>query len=409
VYLALRDAGFTGSYELVKKRVALLRRKDPRVFERLEHLPGAEMQADFGELCRVRHQGQMVRTWAYVAVWPHSRYRYAEVVLDQAVPTFLSAMQNGIFAAGSVPERASVDNLAAAVLREHFHERGYQREFTAFCKHFDMQPNAVRPRTPTDKGAVENGVGVLKRALRGRTFETLEELQRAVKTAIEELNARASSLDHRRPNDLIVDERVKPLPERFVIAAWSEHRVRTDCHIQVRSNFYSVPYTLVGKRVVVRIDTDTVAVYDDLTLVARHELCRGRGRTITDRQHYPEHKRKSTQEIRRERIERIRSVGPGAAAFYRGLSRSRDVVHSDSYHALLKIIASTPPEVLDRACARAAHFENFSLEALRRILGARLYERPIDDHPALTTTSPAHLEAITRLAAYSEIFGGWTC
>jgi len=409
VHLALREAGFTGSYELVKKRVAVIRKKDPRVFERLEHLPGAEMQADFGELCRVRHQGQLVRTWAYVAVWPHSRYRYAEVVLDQSVPTFLSAMQNGIIAAGAVPERASVDNLAAAVLREHFHERGYQREFAAFCEHFDMQPNAVRPRTPTDKGAVENGVGVLKRALRGRSFETLEELQRAAKTAIDELNARASSLDHRRPNDLIIDERAKPLPERFTIAAWSEHRVRTDCHIQVRSNFYSVPYTLVGKRVVVRCDAGTIVVYDELTVVARHERYHGRGRTITDRQHYPEHKRKPTQEIRRERIDRIRSIGAGAAAFYGGLSRSRDVVHSDSYHALLKIIASTPPDDLDRACARAAHFENFSLEALRRILGARLFERPLEENLVLTTTSPAHLEATTRLAAYSEIFGGWTC
>jgi transposase len=93
VYLAVRDAGVIGSYELLKKRDAVLRRKEPRVFERLEHLPGAEMQADFGELCRVRHQGQLVRTWAYGAVWPHSRYRYAEIALDETVPTFLSAMQ----------------------------------------------------------------------------------------------------------------------------------------------------------------------------------------------------------------------------------------------------------------------------------------------------------------------------
>lgn len=240
VYLVLREeAAFTASYELVKKHVARLRRHEPRVYERLQHAPGAEMQADFGELTRVWYQGHLVRAWAYVAVWPHSRYRYAEVVLDQSVPMFLSAMQNGIFAAQAVPERISVDNLAAAVLREHFHERGYQREFSAFCTHFDTLPNAVRPRTPTDKGAVENGVGVLKRALRGRTFASLDELRIAVTTTIDALNARASALDHRRPNDLIVNERHKALPERFPIAAWSEHRVRTDCHVQVRSNFYS--------------------------------------------------------------------------------------------------------------------------------------------------------------------------
>jgi hypothetical protein len=71
----------------------------------------------------------------------------AEVVLDQSVPTFLSAMQSGIFAAQAIPEHISVDNLAAAVLREHFNERGYQREFSAFCKH---SRNVSQCRAPSD-------------------------------------------------------------------------------------------------------------------------------------------------------------------------------------------------------------------------------------------------------------------
>jgi hypothetical protein len=145
------DPAFTACYELVKKRVARLRKRDPRVNEWLEHRPGGEMQADFGELVRLQYQGRLVRAWGYVAVWPYSRFRYAEVVLDQSIPTFLCAIQNGMFAANAIAERISVDNLAAAVLREHFHERGYQREFSAFCKHFGTLPNAVRPRTPTSK------------------------------------------------------------------------------------------------------------------------------------------------------------------------------------------------------------------------------------------------------------------
>jgi hypothetical protein len=367
------------------------------------------MQADFGELVRVVHQNRLIRVWAYVAVWPHSRYRYAEVVLDQSVPTFLSAMQNGIFAAGAIPERISVDNLAAAVLREHFHERGYQREFSAFCKHFGTLPNAVRPRTPTDKGAVENGVGVLKRALRGRTFSSLEELQRAVKTIIDELNDRPSALDHRRADDLIVHERRGDLPEPFPIGAWSEHRVRTDCHVQVRANFYSVPHKLVGKVVVVRVDSSTLTVYDNFAVVARHERRIGRGETITDREHYPEHKRKASQEIHRERVERIRGVGAGAAAFYAGLLSSRDHVHSDSYRALLKLIESTPIADLDRACARAAHFGNFSLDALRRIIDQRLFDRPLDDLSIAVSQTAGALLAVRRLEAYTELFGGWPC
>ena len=86
------------------------------------------------------------------------------------------------------------------------------------------------------------------------------------------------------------------MPEPFPIGEWSEHRVRTDCHIQVRANFYSVPYKLVGKVVVVRVDAKSITVYNDFGIVARHERRMGRGETVTDRSHYPEHKRKASQE-----------------------------------------------------------------------------------------------------------------
>lgn len=410
IYVELRaDPEFDASYELVKKCVAVVRHRDPEVFERLEHPPSAEAQADFGELVRVQHQGQLVRTWAYVTVWPHSGWRYAEVVLDQQVPTFLNCVQNGFIAAEAVPERISIDNLRSGVFLGHFGERAYQREFASLCAHYDTMPNAVRPRRPTDKGAVENGVGALKKALRGRTFETLEDLRAAVAACVREMNARPHSRTGQRPDDLIGIERRGPLPERYPLAFWSEHRVRTDCHVQVRSNFYSVPYKLVGKTVVVRLDATSVMAYNDFTVVARHERALGRGQTVTDRSHYPEHKRKSTQEVHNERIARIRSLGGGAAAFYSGLLRSRDHVHSDAYRSLMRLIERSNASDLDRACARAAHFGNYTLDALRAILDQRLFELPLDDL-SLTPTQPLPQIAIVRpLEAYSKFLGDLTC
>ena len=410
IYVELTaDSEFDASYELVKKHVAVLRYREPQVFERLEHPPGAEAQADFGELVRVKHQGRTVRTWAYVTVWPHSTWRYAEVVLEQQVPTFLSCVQNGFVAADAVPERFSIDNLRPGVFRKHFGERAYQRDFAALCAHYDTMPNAVRPRTPTDKGAVENGVGALKKFLRGRTFETLQELRDAVAAWAREMNARPNSRTGKRPNDLIALERRGPLPDRYPLAFWSEHRVRTDCHVQVRSNFYSVPYQLVGKTIVARVDATSVTIYNDLAVVARHERRLARGESVTNREHYPEHKRKSTQEIHHERVARIRSVGGGTAAFYSGLLRSRENVHSDAHRALVRLIEQTDASELDRACARAAHFGNYTIDALRVILERRLFELPLDDL-SLTPPTPSPKIAIVRpLAAYAELLGGARC
>jgi transposase len=410
IYVELKaDSAFDASYELVKKHVAVLRHREPQVFERLEHPPGAEAQADFGELVRVKHQGKMVRTWAYVTIWPHSNWRYAEVVLEQQVPTFLSCIQNGFVAADAVPERFSIDNLRPGVLWNHFGERTYQRDFAALCAHYGTMPNAVRPRTPTDKGAVENGVGALKKFLRGRTFESLDDLRATVAAWVREMNARPNSRTGKRPDDLIALERRGPLPERYPLAFWSEHRVRTDYHVQVRWNFYSVPYQLVGKTVVARVDATSIVIYNDLTVVAQHERRLGRGESVTNRDHYPEHKRKSTQEIRHERIDRIRSVGGGAAAFYGGLLRSREHVHSDAHRALLRLIERTDASDLDRACARAAHFGNYTIDALRAILDRRLFELPLDDL-SLTPAAPAPQIALVRpLAAYAELLSGGPC
>ena len=309
----------------------------------------------------------------------------------------------------AVPERISADNLAAAVLREHFHERAYQREFALFCAHYGTMPNAVRPRTPTDKGAVENGVGALKKGLRGRDFGRFDELQEAAGAWMRAMNARPNSVSGKRPDDLIADERRSPLPEAYPIAAWSEHRVRTDCHVQVRSNFYSVPHEYVGKRVVARVDASTVAVYVDFEVVARHERQIGRGRTVTDRQHYPEHKRKATQEIRRDRVDRIRSVGAGAAAFFAGLLAQREHVHSDAFRALMVLVEQTSPAVLDRACARAAHFGNFSLGALREIIDRKLYELPLDNFAPPAASDASTIVTYRPLEAYAMLLGGSSC
>lgn len=403
------DPAFPASYELVKKYVARRRPRNVQVYERLEHPAGAEAQADFGELVRVRHQGHLMRTWAYVVVWPHSRWRYAEVVLDQTVPTFLTCVQNGVRASGAIPERFSIDNLASGVLREHFQERAYQREFAALCAHYGMMPNAVRPRTPTDKGAVENGVGALKKFLRGRIFESLEDLRAAVAAWACTSNDRPNSTIHRKPNDLIAAERHGDLPEPYPIAHWSEYRVRTDCHVQVRYNFYSVPYTLVGKRVVVRVDGDSITVYEDFKVIARHERQLGRGQTVTDRAHYPPHKRRSSQEVHRERIERVRTVGGGAAAFLHGLLQSREHVHSDAYRALMRLIEATDHTVLDRACARAAHFGNFSLDALRTIIAKRLYDLPLDDLGVSPLRAVPNIAIVRPLEAYALLMGGTVC
>lgn len=400
------DATFGCSYELVKRYVRALRKRQPKVYERLEHPAGAEVQIDFGELARVEVDGRFVRTWALVGVWPHSRYRFSIVVLDQTVPTFLAAIQQGLRSCAWRPERLSLDNLSSGVVRDHLKMRAYQHDFAAFCAHYGMIPNAVRPRTPTDKGMVENAVKTLKSGLRGRSFTSLDELRSAVATQTRITNERIHSVTHRRPLDLFVAEQLVSLPDPYPIASWSESKVRSDCHIQVLYNYYSVPYTFIGKTVVVRMDVERISIFDNLQEIAQHRRVTGRGVTMTDRLHYPEHKQATSQERREKRLLRIRSVGPGTAAFWHGLQASREYVHSDQVQALLRMIDNRNHADLDRACARAAHFGNFSIAALHRILERRLFELPLDDLSLSTSQMSASTLAVSRpLEMYAQLIG----
>lgn len=197
------DQSFSGSYDLVKRRVREVRAREPAVFERLDHPPGAEAQVDFAKLGRVRFGARMVTTWLFVMTWPHSHWVYEDVVLDQRVETFLGCIQDAIWASGSAPGRLTPDNLASAVLRRQLGVRAYQRDFANFCAHYDMAPSPARVRTPTDKGAVERSVRTLRAYLKGRRFETYEQQRSAVKEHMTLHNQRPHSISGKRPSDLI--------------------------------------------------------------------------------------------------------------------------------------------------------------------------------------------------------------
>jgi hypothetical protein len=56
----------------------------------------------------------------------------------------------------------------------------------------------------------------------------------------------------------------------------------------VRQNFYSVPVTVMGRKVTVRLGANTVALYDDAQLLATHDRAPGKGREVLVLDHYLE-------------------------------------------------------------------------------------------------------------------------
>jgi len=404
--LAASDRGFDASYATVRRLVKQLRHSAPKVFCRMRYAPGEEAQVDFGYVGRLQRAGKLRQTWLFVLTLCWSRYAYYELVTDQTVPTFLGALRRAFEFFGGVPQRLKPDNLKAAVLIDQIGQRHYQEDFFRFCRHYNTLPDAARPHTPTDKGRCERDIGYAKgNCFRGRDFDDFDAGQAyLVRWRDETANVRVHGTTQRRPVDLFAEEQahLAPLPdEPYVICRFGKYKVRKDCHIAIDQNHYSVPYAHVGSEVLVRIGEEQITVYADGEVVATHARSRDRGRTITDLDHYPKHKRVATQEIRRRRELAIRAAGGHAASYLGRLLESR-FVKADQLARLARLVAEYGDEAVDRACQRALHYGALETGALTI---ERILERGLQDHPLPGTTPPKpNADDFGRpLAEYGEL------
>ena len=377
-----RLEGFAASYVTLRRLVRELRRLAPEVYCRMTYAPGEEGQVDFADVGRLEHGGRLVRVWLFVLTLCYSRVAYYELVLDQTVPTFLGALRRGFEFFGGAPERIKPDNLKAAVLLDQLGQRYYQEDFFRFCRHYGTTPDAARPHTPTDKGRVERDIRYARGSFfRGRPPGTLEGCRADLRAWSDGVaNVRLHGTTQRRPVDLLEEERrhLRPLPvEAYEIAQWGLFRVRKDCHVAVRGNHYSVPWRLVGERVLVRLTETRVTAFAEGAEVASHARAEGRGRTVTDASHYPPEKRISNHEIHRRRTIEVRSAGPHAAQYLARLKASR-CVHSEQVLRLARLVTAYGAVAFEKACERALFFDATSeVDALERVLERRLYEEAL--------------------------------
>ncbi len=77
-------------------------------------------------------------------------------------------------------------------------------------------------------------------------------------------------------------------PEPFASELVLISRVDTKSRVCVRQNFYSVPVTVMGRKVTVRLGANTVALYDGAKLLATDDRSAGKSREVLILDHYLE-------------------------------------------------------------------------------------------------------------------------
>ena len=260
----LREHGYDGSVDLVKRRLRELRPPAVRPAQRTGYRPGQVLQLDWAEMpSRPTLAGRERRVYALVASLPYSGAQTAFFSFEMTVEAFLEGHVRVFEWLGGVPRECVYDNLRAAVARREGERVVWGERFLHLHGHYGFHAHACTPATPREKGSVEAAVRYLKSGFwPARRFSDLDELDEQYADWRDRIcNRRVHATRRVCVGDRLREERaaLRALPPaRF---DWSGHRttrVPVDGYLRHGSCFYRAPERLVHERVELRFDRDQV-------------------------------------------------------------------------------------------------------------------------------------------------------
>jgi transposase len=270
------DYGYSGSIDLVRKRLAVLRPREVRPAQRTGYRPGQVLQLDWAEMpTRPRVAGRERRVYALVATLPYSGAQTAHFSFDLTSESFLEGHVRIFDWLGGVARECVYDNLRSAVARRDGDQITWNHRFLALRGHYAFHATACTPATPREKGSVEGGVRHLKTGFwPARRFGSLGELDEQYGRWRDRVcNRRVHAtgrfaVDERLAHEREVLRALPPTP--FDFAGARPVRVPLDGYLKLAGNFYRAPLTLVHQRVELRFDRDQVWVTDRGQTVASY-------------------------------------------------------------------------------------------------------------------------------------------
>jgi transposase len=367
---------------------------------RQTHRAGEKLFVDFcGQTVPITdpHTGEIRSAQVFVAVLGASSYTYAEAVETQGLADWIGAHVRAFAFFAGVPEVLVPDNLASGVTKPCRYEPDINSTYAEMAAHYGVAVVPARVRKPKDKAKVEAGVLLVERwvlaRLRHQVFCSLTALNRAIAELVEALNLRPfKKLPGCRRSAFEQQDRpaLKPLPTvPYEFAQWKQAKVHVDYHVEVEGHYYSVPHTLVGRKLDLRYTATTVEAFHQGQRVACHPRVDLRGRHTTLESHMPPHHRHAKWSPQRL-IHWAEKSGPATAQLITAILHSRR--HPEQGYrsclGILRLGERFGESRLEAACQRALSIKALSYRSVESILSHGLDAQPlIPEQPA---SRPSH-------------------
>jgi hypothetical protein len=260
------------------------------------HRPGEVLQTDGVWLTElgVTLQGELYKHLLIHCVLPYSNWEWGRLARTESLLAVRLGLQSTLFKLGFVPDYHQTDNssavtyqLGATQAAQAGAERSYNPAYLEVLSHFGLKPRTIHVNCPNENGDIEASNGGLKQALaqqlmlRGsRDFAALADYERFVEQVMTRRNQRRQA---RLQEELAV---MKPLTAA-PLGLYQEYRlpVSQGSLIRVQKNVYSVPTSLMGQQVTVRVYEGQVEVYYRQRLVETMPRLIGQNRQQVNYRH----------------------------------------------------------------------------------------------------------------------------
>lgn len=284
------------SYSSVCKYIAKVKeeskrpRKSKDVFIRQEYEPGSECEYDWGDVT-LEIDGVQQRLKMAVFTFAHSNGRYAYLFHHEDTLALMEAHRNFFKEVQGVPEVMVYDNMRVAVAFDGDGNKEPTVAMRRLMNYYRFSYRFCNIRSGWEKGHVERSVEVVRsRAFKPRlAFDSIEEAQQWLSKICRQMNAEPGSLATLNKIQALEDDidALMPYPGEMGCFELIECSVDKESTIVFKYAHYSVPDRLVGQKVLVKVYSEKLVIYDnDHKKVAQHERSYVKNAWSLDINHY---------------------------------------------------------------------------------------------------------------------------
>lgn len=362
--------------------------KDQKVSMHQEHKAGDKLFVDYtGKKLPVTNPdtGEITEHEVFVSILGASQLSYIEAIPSQTLDDWITVNEHTLRFYQGVPCAIVPDCLKSTVNKAHRYEPEINRSYNDFAAHYDTVILPARALHPKDKSLAENLVrNTYQRifaVIRNEIFFSLEELNNRLWELLERFNnTNFQCRDYSRQElfDEIEKHCLKPLPvQRYEMKTFNQCKVQYNHHIYLKEDkhYYSVPFQLTGKKVVVCFTAGEVEIYYNNKRVATHLRNRHKYGYTTNNDHRPKNHQVIAEWSPERFIKWAQKIGSDAVEVVTKMLDSRK--HPEQAYrscmGLLVLEKKHNKEDYLKACKRALEVNCISYKFIKNTLSSKTF------------------------------------